>query len=63
MPEEYDTFVLSVNSRPESYSVEEIESLLLAQEARIENHIKELDSASINLVTHQKQFKGGTTNT
>lgn len=34
--EEYDTFIISVNSRPEPYTVEEIESLFLAQEARIQ---------------------------
>lgn len=60
--EEYDTFVISVNSRLESSSVEEIESLRLAQEARIEKHAKELDSAPINFTTQRKQFKGGTTN-
>lgn len=37
LPEEYDTFVISINSRSESYVLEEIESLLLAQEGRIEN--------------------------
>lgn len=47
LPEEYDTFVISVSSRAEIYSVEEIESLLLAQEARIEKHSKDLDSASV----------------
>lgn len=43
--------------------MEEIESLLLAQKARIEKHVKELDSASINLTTHRKQFRGGTSST
>lgn len=55
MPEEYDTFVISVNPRPELHHVEEIESLLLAQEAKIEKHISKRDSASINLATHRKQ--------
>lgn len=36
--EDYDTFILSVNSRSDVYTVEEIESLLLAQEARLEKH-------------------------
>lgn len=36
LPEEYDTSIISVSSRPEPYTVEELESLLLAQEARIE---------------------------
>ena len=39
---EYDTFFLTINSRTEDYSIEEIESLLLAQEARIEKHNKRL---------------------
>lgn len=42
--------------------MEEIESLLLAQEARIEKHTKELDSASVNLTSHRKQFRRGTAN-
>lgn len=55
LPEEYDTFVISINSRSESYVVEEIEALLLAQEGRIEKHSKELDSYSslANLTTQQ----------
>lgn len=57
LPEEYDTFVISINSRSESYVVEEIESLFLAQEERIEKHTKELDSysGSANLATHGLQ--------
>lgn len=39
----YDTFVILVSTRSDNYIVE-IESLLLIQEARIENHLKELDS-------------------
>lgn len=38
LPVENDTFIIFINSRPEEYSVEEIESLLLAQETRIEKH-------------------------
>lgn len=65
LSEEYDTFIISVNSRTEDYTVEEIEALLLAQEGRIEKHSKELDSysGSINLATqdsqHRKYYKGG----
>lgn len=59
LPEEYDTFVRSVNSRAELHSVEEIESLLLAQEAKIEKHSKDLDSALINLAAQKKHYKGG----
>uniref|UniRef100_A0A803P7H9 Reverse transcriptase Ty1/copia-type domain-containing protein n=1 Tax=Cannabis sativa TaxID=3483 RepID=A0A803P7H9_CANSA len=36
LPSEYDTFVISTNTRLETYSVAEIESLLLASESRIE---------------------------
>ena len=51
LPSEYNTFFLTINSRIEDYSVEEIESLLLAQGARIEKHNRNLDSktASINV--------------
>lgn len=44
--EEYDTFLVSVNSRSELYTVEEIEPLLFAQEVRIEKHSKELHLSS-----------------
>ena len=48
---EYDTFVVLVNSRNDSYIVAEIESMLLAQESRIEKHFKELDlSNQVNMV-------------
>ncbi|KAL6338621.1 hypothetical protein AAG906_021336 [Vitis piasezkii] len=43
---EYDTFVVTVNSRNDLYTVAEIESLLLAQENKMEKHSKELDSAN-----------------
>lgn len=33
------------------YTVEEIESLLLAQEARLKRHSKELNVVSINIAT------------
>ncbi|RVW15330.1 hypothetical protein CK203_085569 [Vitis vinifera] len=48
---EYDTFVVSVNSRNDPYTIVEIESLLLAQESRIDKHSKELDSTNqVNMV-------------
>ncbi|KAK4840954.1 hypothetical protein QYF36_022262 [Acer negundo] len=47
---EYDTFVVSVSSRNDAYTVTEIESLLLAQESRIEKNLKTLDSALPNVV-------------
>lgn len=40
---EYDTFITSVTSRTDPYMVDEIESLLLAQEARIEKNNQFLD--------------------
>ena len=43
LPSEYETFTVSVNTRSDPYSVDEIESLLLAQEARIERINKPLD--------------------
>lgn len=42
MPEEYDTFITCINSRRESYTVKKMESLLIAQEVRIERHSKEI---------------------
>lgn len=62
--EEYDTFVVSINSRSDGYIVEEIESLLLAQEGRVEKHSKVLDSysGSTNLATYgfqNRRYNGG----
>lgn len=37
-----DTFVVAIDSRLDPYSVEDIESLLLSQEARIEKHRRKL---------------------
>ncbi|PON50827.1 hypothetical protein PanWU01x14_220640 [Parasponia andersonii] len=64
LPALYDTFVVSVMSCLDDYTVAEIESLLLPQESRIEKHVKELDSnpGMVNLATQpppppsQKQF-------
>lgn len=51
---DYDAFVTLINSRPDVYIIEEIESLLMAQEARIEKNVKEQDSApnEANLATN-----------
>ena len=47
---EYDAFVIFVSSRFESYSLKDIEALLLAhQEARIEN--LDFPTLSVNLAT------------
>lgn len=40
---EYGTFIISVNSRLEEYTVEEVESILLAQETRVEKYSKDLN--------------------
>ncbi|KAL6321385.1 hypothetical protein AAG906_016440 [Vitis piasezkii] len=58
LPSEYDTFFLTINSRTEDYLIEEIESLLLAQEARIEKHNKSLDSetAFVNITQGSGNF-------
>lgn len=45
LPADYSTFIVLVNSISEAYNIEEIESLLLVQEARIEKHTRELDSS------------------
>ena len=60
-PSEYDTFFLTINSRTEDYLIEEIECLLLAQEARIEKHNKSLDSetASVNITQGSSNFGRG----
>ena len=43
--DEYDAFITSILIRSESYTIEEVESLIMAQEARIEKNAKSLDSA------------------
>ncbi|KAL6339591.1 hypothetical protein AAG906_034676 [Vitis piasezkii] len=40
LPQDYETFIIFINSRLDPYTVEEIEALLLAQESRIEKNIK-----------------------
>lgn len=47
LPSEYDPFTISINTRVYTYTVEEIEALLMAQESKIEKQIKSLDSAPI----------------
>ncbi|KAL6316371.1 hypothetical protein AAG906_018074 [Vitis piasezkii] len=49
LPQEYETFIISVNSRIDPYIVEEIETLLLAQETRIEKNIKIHEFSAPNL--------------
>jgi len=40
LPEDYDSFVTSVTSRLDPYTIDDIEALLLAQEERFEKHKK-----------------------
>ncbi|RVW97157.1 Retrovirus-related Pol polyprotein from transposon TNT 1-94 [Vitis vinifera] len=49
LPQDYETFIISVNSRLDPYTVEEIEALLLAQESRIEKNIKIADLSTPSL--------------
>uniref|UniRef100_A0A803R4K4 Retrotransposon Copia-like N-terminal domain-containing protein n=1 Tax=Cannabis sativa TaxID=3483 RepID=A0A803R4K4_CANSA len=52
LPTEYDTFIISTNTRIEEYSVAEIEALLLASESRIEKTDQESETElSVNLAT------------
>ena len=46
---DYDTFILSIESRIDIYTIDDIESLLLAQETKIEKKNKELDSAQLSM--------------
>lgn len=62
---DYDTSVISVNSRKDAYTIEEIKALLFTQESRIEKHTQAFNSASslsfVNLTTQassKKQFPG-----
>lgn len=53
---EYETFVLTTKARTDSYSVEEVESLLLAQEVIIEKNHKNLDSVQTNLASSSQHY-------
>ena len=60
LPAEYDTFVLATTARSEDFTVETFESLLLAQESRIETRMRELESSvskSVNLASHSTDRK------
>lgn len=64
LPKEYDTFGISVNSRSNTYTVEEIESLLLSQESRIERRAKDLDTNPMltNFISHNNSNNTRETN-
>lgn len=38
LPDDYDSFITSITSRLDPYTIDEIESLLLAQEERFDKH-------------------------
>uniref|UniRef100_A0A803NMJ5 RING-type E3 ubiquitin transferase n=1 Tax=Cannabis sativa TaxID=3483 RepID=A0A803NMJ5_CANSA len=53
MPSEYDTFIISTNTRVKGYTIGEIEGLLLASESRIEKEDQEAEP-SINMATTEQ---------
>ena len=55
LPEEYDSFITSVTSRLDPYTIEDIEALLLAQEERFDKH-KSLDHPLIQANTASTQW-------
>uniref|UniRef100_A0A803P8J1 Integrase catalytic domain-containing protein n=1 Tax=Cannabis sativa TaxID=3483 RepID=A0A803P8J1_CANSA len=63
LPPEYDVFATSVTTRKESYSVAEIEALLMVQSVRIEKNTKALDinKSEANLA-HTKSAQGNFAN-
>lgn len=50
MLEEYGSFIIFVNSRHETYTVEEINPLLLAQEARIKRRTRRNSTQILHLL-------------
>lgn len=46
--DEYDNFVINVSMRSESYSVAELEALLMTQEDRIERNKKIVENSTTN---------------
>lgn len=59
LTQDYENLILSVDTRKESYTVDEIEALLLAQEARIEKRTTTHISMD-NHVANFTQFSGRT---
>ena len=49
LPSNYDNFIIAVNSRQASYTVAEIEAVMLSQESRLEKHARYLDSSSLSV--------------
>lgn len=60
LSEDYDPFIISINTRLEPYTVSEVESLLIAQEVRLEKHNKvsgTVDKILVNLTTSDSKEK------
>jgi len=55
LPVEYEAFLSLMHSKPELFSFAEIESLLVAQEARLERFKHDNDSVSLNLTQAHSQ--------
>lgn len=57
LPPEYETVLLSFETRVEPFTVEDVESILLAQESRIEKRASSTTDMSLN-VAHLTHFSG-----
>lgn len=50
LPNEYDNFVMNVTMRNESYTIAEVEALLMNQEEMIEKHKRTIENSNNNQV-------------
>ncbi|EEF31958.1 conserved hypothetical protein [Ricinus communis] len=50
LPFEYDAFIISLSTISYDYTIDEVESPFMTQEAKIEKHIKSLDSSPSTLL-------------
>lgn len=60
LPEEYNSFVMMIYSRPDSPSITEIEGLLLVQEAQLDKYRQELASVPVSANVAQTSSKSET---
>uniref|UniRef100_A0A803Q0C6 Retrovirus-related Pol polyprotein from transposon TNT 1-94 n=1 Tax=Cannabis sativa TaxID=3483 RepID=A0A803Q0C6_CANSA len=58
LPPEYDVFVTSITTRKETYTVAEVEALLMAQSVRIEKNAKSLDISKAEVNLSQTRYSG-----
>ncbi|KAF7828665.1 cytochrome P450 81E8-like [Senna tora] len=58
LPKDYESFVTNVSLRKDTYSVTEVEALLLTQETRIEKFKESVEPVSANLAQTQTSSKG-----